>query len=142
MPTLRRLSRTRLLFRRFRLPEMLVADENVPARAIAALRAQKIDVVSIRECHAGMSDEAVLALAASQERILVSFDRDYGELIFKHGKPPPRSVIYLRLDPVSAEEVADMLLRLLTERAGAIDGRMVIVTRQGIRQRVFPPRIA
>ncbi len=70
----------------------------------------------------------------------VSFDRDYGELIFRRGRPPPRSVIYLRLLPVSPEEVADILLRILKDGAGSIDGRMVIVTRQGIRERTFPRR--
>lgn len=86
---------------------MLVADENVPAKAISALRGRGIDVLSIREVSPGATDEAVLALAASQSRILASFDRDFGELIFKHRKPPPRSIIHLRFQPASAEEVAD-----------------------------------
>lgn len=84
----------------------------------------------------------MLALAASQSRILASFDRDFGELIFKHRKPLPRSIIHLRFQPASAEEVADMLHSLLNGGAGPIDGRMVIVTRQGIRKRMFPQRSA
>lgn len=82
----------------------------------------------------------MLALAASQSRILASFDRDFGELIFKHRKPLPRSILYLRFQPASAEEVSDMLHWLLNGGAGSIDGKMVIVTRQGIRGRLFPQR--
>ena len=57
---------------------MLLADENVPAKAIEILRARGIDVVAIRELSPGIADEAVLDLAVAEVRILVSFDRDYG----------------------------------------------------------------
>ena len=61
---------------------MLLADENVPAKTIDALRDRGIDILSVRERAPGLSDERVLALAVAERRVIVSFDRDYGELVF------------------------------------------------------------
>jgi predicted nuclease of predicted toxin-antitoxin system len=120
------------------LLEMLLADENIPAATIAYLRAQRLDVLSVREITAGMADEAVLALAVAESRILLTFDRDYGELIFRHGKTAPRSVIYLRVYPPTVDEINARLLWLLHGGAGALDDQMVVVSQEGIRKRLFP----
>ena len=116
----------------------MLADENIPAATIAHLRAQGLDVLSVREIAPGMADEAVLALASAECRVLLTFDRDYGELIFRHGKRPPRSVIYFRVYPVTVDELNAIILRLLHGGIGTLDGHMVVVTQEGIRKRSFP----
>lgn len=117
---------------------MLLADENVPAATIAWLKAQGCDVLSVREVAPGIADETVLAMAAADSRILITFDRDYGELIFKHRKRSPRPVIYLRTYPATVDELNAALLRLIRGGAGVLDGQMVVVSREGIRKRMFP----
>lgn len=119
---------------------MLLADENIPGGTIAYLRAESFDVLSIQEIAPGIADEAVLELAAAESRILVTFDRDYGELIFRQGKRPPRSVIYFRLYPATADELNAMILRLIRGDLGTLDGNMVVVSQEGIRKRLFPHR--
>ena len=114
---------------------MLLADENVPARAIGLLRAQGIDVLCIAEISPGISDESVLQLAVQQQRVLVTFDRDYGELIFKKGRPAPPALVYFRMLPTSPEQVAELLVWLLRDGAGPITDKMVIVRSNGIRER-------
>jgi predicted nuclease of predicted toxin-antitoxin system len=57
-----------------------LANENVPRTAIEALRAAGNDVVWIRVDAPGSSDPEVLARAAREERILLTFDKDFGEL--------------------------------------------------------------
>jgi predicted nuclease of predicted toxin-antitoxin system len=117
---------------------VLLADENVPAATIAWLRAQGHDVLSIREVTPGIADEQVLAMAVADSRILITFDRDYGELIFRRRKRSPRSVIYIRTYPATADALNAALLRLIRGDAGVVDGHMVVVSQEGIRKRMFP----
>lgn len=119
------------------MPARLLADENIPAKAIEALRVAGLDAFSIREHAPGITDEEVLRLAVAQSRVLVTFDRDFGELIFGHGRTPPPSVIYFRIVPSDSREVSDTVLSLLVEPE-SIYGSMVIVSRQGVRRRRFP----
>ena len=119
------------------MPAKLLADENIPAKAIDALRDAGCDVLSIREYAPGVADEEVLRIAVVQDRILVTFDRDYGELIFGQGHTPPPGVFYFRTFPADSREVSDTVLSLLADPE-SIDGSMVIVSHQGIRRRRFP----
>ena len=119
------------------MPVKLLADENIPAGAIDALRDAGCDVLSIREIAPGIADAEVLQLAVDQSRLLVTFDRDYGELIFRQGFEPPPSIICFRALPTSPHEVSDSVLSLL-EAPESIFGAIVVVSNQGIRRRRFP----
>ena len=119
------------------MPARLLADENIPAKAILAFRVAGLDVVSIREHAPGITDEEVLRLAVAQGRVLVTFDRDFGELIFGQGRTPPPSVIYFRIFPSDSRDVIDMVLSLLVDPESIV-GSMVIQSRQGVRRRRFP----
>ena len=89
------------------MPDRPLADENIPAGAIDAFRDAGCDVLSIREIAPGIADAEVLRLAVNQSRLLVTFDRDYGELIFRQGFEPPPSIIYFRALPASPHEVRE-----------------------------------
>ena len=118
------------------MPARLLADENNPALAIDALRVAGCDLLSIQEFSPGITDEQVLRLAVAQGRILVTFDRDFGELIFGQGHTPPPSVIYFRIVPPHWREVSDAVLTLLADPESIV-GSLVVVSRQGVRQRRF-----
>lgn len=55
----------------------LLADENIPLRAVQLLREMGHDVLSICEIAPKTSDEDVLELAEKDERILLTFDKDF-----------------------------------------------------------------
>jgi len=57
-----------------------LANENFPAAAVASLGAAGHDVVWVRTVAPGMPDPEVLAWAAREPRILLTFDKDFGEL--------------------------------------------------------------
>ena len=63
-----------------------LANENVPGSAVAALREAGNDVVWIRTAAPGSSDPEVLAWAARDQRILLTFDKDFGELAEEVGR--------------------------------------------------------
>jgi predicted nuclease of predicted toxin-antitoxin system len=92
-----------------------LADENFPVSSIALLRTRGFDVASIREDSRGVSDDVVLQRAVSEQRILLTLDRDYGELIFSQGHQAPPAVVYFRTFPSAPDQAAVDLLDLIAD---------------------------
>jgi len=90
-----------------------LANENFPLLSVRILRQAELEVASVTEDSPGIEDSEVLARAADEERVILTFDRDYGELIYRLRLRSPRGVIYLRLPPHTPEERASILLNLL-----------------------------
>jgi predicted nuclease of predicted toxin-antitoxin system len=87
-----------------------VADENVPRSVLDRLRTSGYDVVSIQETFAGVSDRGVLKVAESQHRILITADRDFGELSVRH-MLGATGVIVFQLERLSHATRADRVAR-------------------------------
>jgi predicted nuclease of predicted toxin-antitoxin system len=116
----------------------LLANENFPLVSVQLLRQANYDIASITEDSPGIEDPEVLARAVDEQRIILTFDRDYGELIYRFRLPPPKGVIYLRFRPHTPEEPAAILLDLFQTEGFQIDGRFTIIERDRIRQRPLP----
>ena len=114
----------------------LLANENFPAPAIRRLRLQGIDVVSVAETMPASSDEHVLRVARAEGRWIVTFDRDYGDLVIRHGLPPPPAILYLRQEPYQPEKAADLVLAMVALRE-RVEGCLVVVTARHARYRRF-----
>ena len=114
---------------------MWLADENIPGQAIAFLRDCGEDVVAITEIRHGISDQRVLDLAVDQKRVLLSFDRDHGDLIFNRGAKPPRAIVYFRLYPPDLERLKLVLSSLVALGPNGLDGQFTVVSVNGMRQR-------
>ena len=78
----------------------IVADENFPRPSIERLRKAGWDVLSIAEKCPGISDEEVASLCAEEQRILLTFDKDFGELAFRSRLPASSGVVFFRITPV------------------------------------------
>lgn len=115
-----------------------LADENIPRSAIAMLREHGEDVIAVAEARAGMTDHEVLAMAVADQRILLTFDRDHGDLIFNGHIEPPPGVVYVRIVPVAAEQLGQLLLQLIKEAGDTLVGFLTVVSKSGMRQRGFP----
>ena len=63
----------------------LCANENLPEDCVLRLRQDGHDVLWIREVAPGSPDSAVLARAHAEDRLLITCDKDFGELVFKRG---------------------------------------------------------
>jgi predicted nuclease of predicted toxin-antitoxin system len=64
----------------------LLADESCAVPVIRALREASHDVVAIAEVAKGETDEQVLERALNEKRVLITEDRDFGELVFARGR--------------------------------------------------------
>jgi predicted nuclease of predicted toxin-antitoxin system len=118
----------------------LVANENVPAGTVKALRAAGFDVLAIGESHRAVSDRAVIAIARDADRWLVTFDRDYGELIFKRGEAPPVGILFLRQRPRRPPVFAEWIRAALEpdEQRARLRGHLAVLDGRSIRLRRFP----
>jgi predicted nuclease of predicted toxin-antitoxin system len=115
----------------------LLANENWPRPALLALRAAGLDVQAVAEAMPGAADAQVLKQAAAQGRWVLTFDRDYGELVFARRVPPPPAIIYLRQGPFAPDWPAQVVLELLP-RADWASGHLVVVTGRALRRRPLP----
>jgi len=115
---------------------LIIADESVDAPIIPALRAGGYDVRSIAEESPSAADDAVLLRAASTDAVLITLDRDFGELIFSKGHKPPLALIYLRAKGMSLGEMIAQTLSALSEPV--LLGRHVTIDRNHRRTKVLP----
>jgi len=115
-----------------------LANENFPLVSVGLLRSAGHLVIAIAEDSPGIIDAQVLARASAEESLLLTFDRDYGELIFRRRLPAPAGVLYLRFDPISPEEPGQFVLSLLKRADIQLTGKFTTATRDTIRQRPLP----
>jgi Domain of unknown function (DUF5615) len=93
-----------------------LANENFPGAAVAALEAAGHDIVWVRTAAPGTSDPDVLAWAAREERILLTFDKDFGELARGWALPRTCGVVLLRMPMPRPGDVGRRLADLIVAR--------------------------
>jgi predicted nuclease of predicted toxin-antitoxin system len=106
--------------------------------SVELLRASGHDVVSISEVDPSTIDPDVISRAVREDPFILTFDRDYGDLIFRQQVTPPPGIIYLRLVPTSPEEPGGILSELLDRTDITFDGQFTVVSRRELRQRELP----
>ncbi len=84
----------------------LLLDENFPLPAVRKLKLTGWDIQAIAETHASIDDREVLLLACTSARWLVTFDRDFGELIYGQQLAAPPAILLLRVQHYSPTEPA------------------------------------
>ena len=109
----------------------------MPGDAVAALRRAGHDVAWVRTDAPGSTDVEVLARARNEERIVITFDKDFGELAYRAGLPPAAGVILLRFPPLSPSQVAQMVAAALGQRDDWA-GHFSVIERRRIRMRPLP----
>jgi predicted nuclease of predicted toxin-antitoxin system len=87
-----------------------VADESVDASIFAAMRQEGFFVYSIQENQSGIIDEDVLDIANERKAILLTEDKDFGELVCRL-KLPHCGVFLMRLIGLTTEEKAEAALK-------------------------------
>ena len=112
----------------------LLLDENMPRSVAEGLAAAGHNVLSVVATAPGIDDLGVLALARQRHLWLLTFDADFGELVFRKGAAAPPAILYFRVHPIAVSEVLSLALRAVCEDA---DGCFTVVTREGTRRRPF-----
>jgi predicted nuclease of predicted toxin-antitoxin system len=112
-----------------------LANENFPLLSARRLREAGHRVVSVIQEAPGSKDEDILKRAHTESLIILTFDRDYGELIYRHQALPPAGVVYFRFAPATPSEPAEILINVMDRAALSVIGKFTIVERGRVRQR-------
>jgi len=93
-----------------------LANENFPGAAVDVLEAAGHDVVWVRTEAPGSADPEVLAWAARENRILLTFDKDFGELARGAALPSSCGVILFRIPMPGPSDAGRRLAHLIVAR--------------------------
>ena len=111
-----------------------LADENIEREFIEALRSADVEILSIREDHIGITDEEVLQLAADENAVILTYDKDFGELIFRYSLKS-NGVILLRLSNLSLTERIDKTLLAIREHENEFENAFAVISEKAVRIR-------
>lgn len=112
----------------------LLADENIGLEVVNYLRKSGHDVVSATEEFPSMTDSVLLKKAFQQGRILITSDKDFGELVYKNILPH-KGVILLRLVDETNSNKIRVLSGLFRKYRTELKGNFVVATETLVRIR-------
>ena len=119
----------------------VLTDENVSSAVIRGLRATGQDVLAEKESLAGATDQQILARAQAEQRLLLTHDKDFGELAFHAGAPATAGIILFRLSGGDPSADNWRVLSVLQSRTDW-PGHFSVVTDDRIRMRPLPARVS
>jgi predicted nuclease of predicted toxin-antitoxin system len=109
-----------------------LADESCDFAVVRALRAAGHDVVAIAEVTPRAEDDAVIDLAVREERLLLTEDKDFGQLVYARGRRPA-GVLLLRFPTSAREALPKVVVNLVRRRGERLVGCFVVVQPGRIR---------
>jgi predicted nuclease of predicted toxin-antitoxin system len=116
-----------------------LANENFPGDAVNAIRAAGHDLAWVRTDAPGSLDPGVLALAVRENRVLLTFDKDFGELAWRAGLPASSGIVLFRLPMPSPTDVGPAIASIIDSR-GDWAGHFSVVEPDRVRMRPLSSR--
>ncbi|PYV18987.1 MAG: hypothetical protein DMG21_03115 [Acidobacteria bacterium] len=117
----------------------ILANENFPRDAVDALRARGHDVVWVRTDCPGSPDREVVWRAEEEARVLVTFDKDFGELAFRAGLTTSAGIILFRVTALSPSTFTAKIVAVLESRTDW-SGHFSVIEEARIRMTPLPHR--
>ena len=114
-----------------------LADECIEAGLVAGLRREGHDVLYLAELAPGATDAAIVERAATERRLLLTMDKDFGELMFRGARGLPGMVL-LRLPPERHALRETRLLAAIERFGDRLFGRYTVVEAGRFRSRPLP----
>jgi len=111
-----------------------LADENFPVSSYQLLLKYGWDIIHIALVSPSIEDEDVIKLSIKENRIILTFDSDFGALVFKSGLKPI-AVVYFRWDEFKSSYPAKYLHQLLQQNQVKILDYFTVIGHDKIRQR-------
>lgn len=112
----------------------LLADEGVDVAIVRRLRSDGHDVEYVAELAPGVTDDEVLSRANDAGRLLVTVDKDFGELVFRLGSVSI-GVILIRLAGLTSSRKADVVSEAILEHGEQMTGAFTVVSPAVVRIR-------
>ena len=103
-----------------------LVDECVDAALVDLLLRHGHDVLDIAEIASASTDQVIMERASGEDRLLLTEDKDFGELIFRLSRPVP-GLILLRIDPKLRAIKSERLQSAILNFGEALYGRYTVV---------------
>jgi predicted nuclease of predicted toxin-antitoxin system len=111
-----------------------LADEGVDGLIVAAVRDDGHDVRWMAEEDGGVKDSVVLEAAVLDARVLITDDKDFGELVYRQ-RLHHRGVVLVRVDGISNVEKSRIVAVAIREREADLPGAFTVIQHGTIRIR-------
>jgi predicted nuclease of predicted toxin-antitoxin system len=115
----------------------LFADESIDGPIVARLRGDGHDVIWIAEESPGIADQDVLARACQADVLLITNDKDFGELVYRN-RQPHAGVLLLRISGANEETKCDLVSQTISQHGAAIEGAFSVLSEHDVRIRIPP----
>ncbi|HET6261633.1 MAG TPA: DUF5615 family PIN-like protein [Chloroflexia bacterium] len=112
----------------------IVADEGVEHQVVERLRQAGHQVTYVAELHPGITDQEVLSLTESNVAVLLTLDKDFGEMTYRHRYSAP-GIVLARLHALTAEQKASVMAAVFAEHGEELAGAFTVVSAGSIRIR-------
>ncbi len=109
-----------------------LADESCDFAVVRALRSGGHDVKAVSEVALGATDDVVLELASRERRVLLTEDKDFGQLVFA-AATPASGVIFIRYPAAARSLLPQIILELVNAEQERLSGSFVVVQPSRIR---------
>ena len=116
-----------------------LADESCDAGVVRAVHDAGHDVTSVSDTMRGATDRSVLDAALREQRLLLTEDKDFGELVFVAGAPA-LGVLLLRYPPAARSRLARKVVDFLATRGVELVESFVVIGPNRTRIRRLPRR--
>jgi predicted nuclease of predicted toxin-antitoxin system len=110
----------------------LIADESCDFAIVRGLREAQHDVLSVMENAAGSSDEQVIEFARNERRLLITEDKDFGQLVRAAAKENS-GVVLVRYPAMSRSRLVPSILELLSQQGESLYDSFVVMEPGRIR---------
>ena len=111
-----------------------LADESVDQQIVSRLRKDGHTVFDVAEMHPGISDQLVLKEVNERGMLLLTADKDFGELVFRQGQLT-RGVILIRLAGLSQQIKVETVSAALQQHGGELQGSFSVISPGAVRIR-------
>lgn len=111
-----------------------IVDECTGMAVVHFLRAQGFDVIGVSEQMPQAIDSDILALALAEQRVVVTNDKDFGDMVFRDARRHA-GILLLRLADDRAETKIRVVAAVLAQHGDKLVNHFVVATEQNIRLR-------
>lgn len=120
------------------LPDMrFLIDESTGSGVVNYLQAEGFDAVSVVDIMPQADDIEILRYAFAENRLVITNDKDFGDLIFRN-QEPHQGIVLLRLQDESGVNRISVIARVIAQYADYLPGRFTVATEKNIR---FRPKL-
>lgn len=112
----------------------ILADENIEREFVEALRNANFDVLSVWESYIGFSDDEILEIAVNEKAVILTYDTDFGELVFRFSLKS-HGIVLLRVHGLSLAEKIDKTILAIREHEAEIENAFTVISENSVRIR-------